>query len=69
VIGAAEAPQLRRPQRRLADLQAARSMAMEGAEPVLLHQAGHAMLAARLARLPQIKEYAWRPGDALPRLE
>ena len=55
--------------RRLADLLPARAIAGQRPEPVLPHEAGHAMLATRLARLPEIKEHAWRPEDAPARLE
>lgn len=42
---------------------------MQRAEPVRPHEAGHAMLAARLARFPKIKEHAWCPVYALARFE
>lgn len=55
--------------RRLADIPTARPIAVRRPMPVLPHQAGHAMLATRLARLPEIEKHTRCPEAALTRLE
>jgi hypothetical protein len=61
--------QVRSQHRRLADLPAARAIAVQRPQPVFSHQAGHTMHTTRLARLAEVEEHARRPVDALACLE